>query len=116
MKKTATKTAIKPGRNGNVLPAVGAHPGNTGGKPGRSGRIESAVTQACREIIEKHKLIEVVQVIATSADKSTDRLAAIRLLLEYSEGKPLVRQELSGPDGGRINVGLHIFESDDPTD
>jgi hypothetical protein len=48
--KTAGKTArvaVSP-LNGAKIP-LGAHPGNTGGKPGRSGRIPSAVREACLE-------------------------------------------------------------------
>ena len=45
--KTAGKTAVSP-INGAEIP-LGAHPGNTGGKPGRSGRLPSAVRTAALE-------------------------------------------------------------------
>lgn len=85
-KKTATKTAKPSGRNGNVLP-VGAHPGNTGGKPGRSGRRPFAITLAAQELVDKHDLLNVAVKIAVGPSKDTDRLAAIRLLVEYGYGR-----------------------------
>lgn len=47
-KKTANKTAKPSPRSGVSLP-VGAHPGNTGGKKGRSGRLPSMIRDLARE-------------------------------------------------------------------
>lgn len=117
MKKTAMRTAKPSPRNGNRLP-LGNHPGNTGGKPGRSGRRPSEVTAMCQRLVHDHNLLETV-VLAIAQDPNasrSERIAATRLLLEYGEGKPVMRQELSGPEGERFAVGLHIFDGDHASD
>lgn len=50
VRKTAKKTAKPSGRNGNVLP-VGDHPGNTGGKKGRSGRKPNWLKEWCDKLL-----------------------------------------------------------------
>jgi len=93
--KTARKTARR--KNGKKAPPspksgvslpLGNHPGNTGGKKGRSGRRPLAITAKALEMVNKHDLIEAAKDIALKADKETDRLAAIRFLVEYAAGKP----------------------------
>lgn len=101
--KTAKKTARSP-RNGAEIP-LGAHPGNTGGKKGRSGRRPDVIAQLARTLLDKHRLLEIVAGIArgdieeewfdqegethSGPTKNSDRLAATRLLLEYGHGRPL---------------------------
>jgi hypothetical protein len=88
--KTGTKTGpartMRSPKSGAVVP-TGAHPGNTGGKPGRSGRRPFAITLAAQEITDKHDLLGVARDIALSAEKDSDRLAAIRLIVEYGYGR-----------------------------
>lgn len=62
-RKTAAKTAVSP-LNGAEIP-LGAHPGNTGGKPGRSGRPPSAVREACRLSFDER--IPILEKIADGA-------------------------------------------------
>jgi hypothetical protein len=57
------------------------------GKPGRSGRRPFAITLAAQEITDKHDLLGVARDIALSAEKDSDRLAAIRLIVEYGYGR-----------------------------
>lgn len=78
-----------------------------------AGRPPSAVTELCRRLLTRHRLIEKVKDIAVNRKgKASDRLAAIRLLLEYAEGKPIQRQELAGVgEGGTIPVSLNIFDA-----
>jgi len=74
-RKTATKTAtpevtshVAPSKprtarspiNGAEIP-LGAHPGNTGGKPGRSGRLPSEVRRACLEAFD-HRIPRLMQI------------------------------------------------------
>ena len=96
--KTASKTARPPSKGGAVLP-LGAHAGNTGGKPGRSGRRPLDVTTAARHIVDRHKLLEEAARIATRGEKDTDRLAAIRLIFSYAFGQPKEQVDLT--TGGR---------------
>lgn len=113
MKKSAIKSA--PGR---PFQKGGDPRQGRGPKPGapNAGRPPSEITELCRRLIRNHKLLEtVILPIAQHADKATDRLAATRLLLEYGEGKPLLRSELTGRDGEALAIGLRIFDDDDLT-
>lgn len=60
------------------------------GQPGRSGRRPSSVTLAAQDAITTHDLIGVLASIANGkdADKDSDRIAAIKLLLAYGYGQP----------------------------
>lgn len=99
--RTARKTAI--GRNGNEIP-LGAHPGNTGGKKGRSGRRPDAIRELARSLTDEHRLLEVVCGIArgrigeswfdnegkehAEPTRNADRINAVKLLLAYGWGQP----------------------------
>lgn len=113
--KTRPKTSTGPA--GNLTPG---NPGNSGGKKGRSGRRPNAITEAARDIVDDRELLNVAADIAvgdiweewTTKDgdvvsgptKNSDRIAAIRLIIEYGYGKPKQITELSGPDGGPIET------------
>lgn len=103
--KTATPRTARSPRNGAEIP-LGNHPGNTGGKPGRSGRRPTAIAVAAREICERYELLDVAARIATTAEKESDRLAAIRFLHEYGYGRPTQLVEHTGPEGGPIPLDL----------
>lgn len=81
---------------------VPGNPGNAGGKKGRSGRRPFAITEAAQQAVNKHKLLEVAAKIALTAEKDSDRLAAIKLLLDRGYGAPTQMVEHSG--GVEINV------------
>jgi hypothetical protein len=103
--KTGTKTGpartMRSPKSGAVVP-TGAHPGNTGGKPGRSGRRPFAITLAAQTIVDQFRLLEVAKDIAvgdiweewtnkeggriSSPTKNSDRLAAIKFLVERGYG------------------------------
>lgn len=109
--KTAPKTARRPANGGPALP-LGNHPGNTGGKPGRSGRRPSAVAELAQNMVDQYRLVEVVARIAagdleeewydnegevhSSSTKNSDRIAAVKLLLAYGYGQPTQPVEHSG--------------------
>lgn len=78
--KTATKTATSP-LSGGVIP-LGAHPGNTGGKKGRSGRPPSKVRDACRLAFSQR--LKVLKQIADNPDEdAADRIRAVDTLGKY---------------------------------
>lgn len=119
--KTARKTPPRTARapNGSEIP-LGAHPGNTGGKKGRSGRKPAKIVQLAQELIDKFTLMQVAASIAvgdiwedyTNADgetvsgptRNSDRLAAIKFLAAYGYGNPIQVHEHSGPGGEPIPV------------
>jgi len=109
MVKTATKTAKPSPRNGNVLP-LGNHPGNTGGKKGRSGRKPLEITIAAQHAVTDHDLIGMAVRIAMKASRDSDRLAAIRFLVERGWGQSAQVVEHTGEV---LNVHEHrqAFES-----
>src|ERR1043165_793407 len=85
--KTAIRTA-KSGRNGQEIP-LGAHPGNTGGKPGRSGRIPEKVKVLADELSDRYQLLPMLAKIAANVDEETrDRVMAAKVVLEYTHRKP----------------------------
>ena len=96
--RTASKTAKPSPRSGVALP-LGAHPGNTGGKKGRSGRKPFEITAAARAIFEEHGLLGAAARIARQAEKDSDRLAAMKFLASYAFGQP--REQVDVTSGGR---------------
>lgn len=83
--KTATKTAKSP-RSGAEIP-LGAHPGNTGGKKGRSGRKRDAFKEMCRELASSSAVEGAVRVILKNP-KHPAFIGALRWASEYGYGKP----------------------------
>jgi hypothetical protein len=105
-RKTAKKTAkLQPPspRSGVRLPA-GAHPGNTGGKVGRSGRRPNIIRDKAAALLEEHELLELAVDIAKGqvqvgedartgepiflSTSAGERLAAVRFLTERAAGRP----------------------------
>lgn len=67
------------------------------GKKVRSGRKSFALTERARFVVERDKLLDVAAKIAKEGERDSDRLNAIRFLVEYGYGK--VTQPVSGPSG-----------------
>lgn len=82
--KTAT------GRNGNVIP-LGAHPGNTGGKKGRSGRKPQAFKTFASSLAADPDFQASLKRAAQAGD-----VAAMKLVIQYAEGMPTQQVEHSG--------------------
>ena len=78
--KTATKTATSP-LSGGVIP-LGAHPGNTGGKKGRSGRLPSKVRDACR-LAFSQRLRVLKEIADNPSEDAADRIRAVDTLGKY---------------------------------
>lgn len=92
--KTAAKTAVSP-RNGAVIP-LGAHPGNTGGKKGRSGRKPSTFAGFVRSLHAKEDVRTAIENAA--ADETSKGFAPVlKLMAEYDPERPAPpKQELTG--------------------
>lgn len=88
--KTAKKTAKPSPRNGNRLP-LGNHPGNTGGKKGRSGRKPLAFKQFASSLAQDPTFQDSLKRAAQAGDVS-----AIKLVIQYAEGLPPQKVEHSG--------------------
>ena len=77
------------------------------GAPGRSGRLPSDVRELCRELIDKHNLMTQLAALATSAERDSDKIAAMKLLMTYGFGQPTQVVEHTGKDGGPIEYIEH---------
>lgn len=100
MKKTAKKTAKPSPRNGNVLP-LGNHPGNTGGKPGRSGRPRLEWKDAFAELRKDPDVQSAIE-RAAKDEKSRGFRSALAVLERYDPDRPALKLEHSGS----IAIGL----------
>lgn len=84
--KTAVKTAPPSPLTGHRLP-VGAHPGNTGGKKGRSGRRPDWLREFCDSLLASPKCK--AQVKAVLSDKDHPAFATMwKAVGERAHGKP----------------------------
>lgn len=66
---------------------LGAHPGNTGGKPGRSGRPKTAFKKFCRELAASEEYQEALKTAATSASHE-NFIGAAKLIAGFATSKP----------------------------
>lgn len=110
--KTATKTAKPSPRSGVRLP-LGAHPGNTGGKKGRSGRKPEAFTSFLTKLRQNPALHQALERAVTD-ETSPGFRSALKVLTDYDTEKPAEKKELSGKlevtvrvarEGRRITAG-----------
>ena len=109
IKKTGTKTGtmISP-KSGAVCP-TGAHPGNTGGKKGRSGRKPDAYKQFMRDVVNSPTARKAVETVIN--DPKHQHFASVwRHLVEQTEGKPV--QPIGGEGGGPIPISLEAATDD----
>lgn len=95
MDNTAKKSAKPSPRSGYALP-VGNHPGNTGGKKGRSGRKPNAFKDFLAKLRANP---EALTAFETAAKDPTHRNfgAAWKLMADYDEEKPPEKRQIVGP-------------------
>ena len=101
--KTGNGTMLSP-RNGAVCP-TGAHPGNTGGKPGRSGRKAKDFRQLCGEAVDKYARPKAAKVLKTQEPGDGEKAnptwwAAASYLARY--GQPEPPKEVNAKIGGTV--------------
>ena len=97
--KTAIKTATSP-ISGAKIP-LGAHPGNTGGKPGRSGRPPDEFKRFLESIRDSDKFHQRLQALADMSDPQLF-IKFAQWLVERTDGKPL--QEIQNTGDVTIRV------------
>lgn len=98
MQSAADKTAVKTARpsplTGKSLP-VGNHPGNTGGKKGRSGRKPEAFTKLLARLRQSPELADSLTK-AISDPECRAFPSALKVLTDYDTEKPVEKKELTG--------------------
>jgi hypothetical protein len=100
--KTPIKFAKPSGRNGNRLP-LGAHPGNTGGKKGRSGRKPNAFKNFLAQLRGDPLARTAFETAARDAT-SRNWAAAWKLLADYDDDKPAEKHTIVGPVEVRVRI------------
>ena len=96
----ATATARSP-LNGAEIP-LGAHPRNTGGKKGRSGRPPSAMRELCRLGFEE-RVAALTRIIDDPTSRAADKIRAMDLLGKYGIG---ILKEVQGTQYDRMEIVL----------
>lgn len=99
------------------MPFQKGQSGNPGGKPGKARQQLDALLDECFPLAKRKKLVKLLVDDATSDDYER-RKEARPLLMAYTFGKPIERQEISGPDGEPLKgyVSISPDEWDKPPD
>jgi hypothetical protein len=82
--------------------AKGAHGGP---RPG-SGRPPDWLKKKCSEMIDKHKLVDMLADIALNGENESVKLRAIEMLMDRGFGKPAQAMELSGTVDVPIRINV----------
>ena len=101
--KTAIKTAKPSGRNGNVLP-VGNHPGNTGGKKGRSGPKTIDFLATCNTLADTLVLDEAKRILALGADGHDEWRWAAEYVSKYTKSEAPKRTVVEGDERKPLTI------------
>lgn len=101
-KKTAVKTGTPSPRSGYALP-VGAHPGNTGGKKGRSGRKPDEFKQICQRLASRASTVNAVSRILKD-DTHPAYLGALKWATENGYGRATESINVTQTGGLTIKV------------
>lgn len=67
----------------------------------------AAIKAHARQLLDTHELLDALAFIASMDRRrvaNRDRLAAIKLLLEYAYGRPQESVEVTGKEGGPIRI------------
>lgn len=100
--KTSSETPFNPGKNGGRL-RVGGKPGNKGG-----GRTPNWLKDWCDELLAKKE--SKAQVQAVLADSTHTAYASMwKAVADRAHGRPKESVELTGKDGGPIEVQEWVF-------
>ena len=90
--KTATKTAKSP-VNGAEVP-LGAHPRNTGGKKGRSGRKPIAFVEECSRLADTEVLEKVAEKLSTATPDDPAWRWSAEYVTKYSKSPAPTKTEV----------------------
>ena len=94
-------------KSGAEVP-TGAHPKNTGGKPGRSGRPPQILIDFCRNLVADEAVQAQVSTILRNGDHP-HFVALWKAVADRAYGKPTASVELSGPDGSPLPIRIWRF-------
>lgn len=100
-KKTAIKTVTSP-INGAQLP-VGNHPGNTGGKKGRSGRKPDEWRRELQALVSSDAVLDALETVLQDS-KHPAYVGALKYAADHGFGKARETVELTGASGGPVLV------------
>lgn len=78
--------------------------GNPRGRPRKNAEVERLCQEALTNPDGSNFAVQQLRRIALEAELDRDRIKAIELLTAYAYGKPRQRTEVSGPDGGPIQL------------
>lgn len=96
--KTALKTGdlAPPSPSGGARLPLGAHPGNTGGKKGRSGRKPEAFGKLLARLRNSPELAHSLEA-AIKDHESRAFASALKVLTDYDDEKPAEKRQIVGP-------------------
>ena len=100
--KTGKKRTMRSPRSGAEVP-TGAHPKNTGGKKGRSGRPPGTWAEFMRQLRADPKVQAAVKEAATDHTSPGFR-SAVKLLADYDDAKPAEKRQIVGPVDVRVTI------------
>lgn len=82
---------------------VGNHPGNTGGKKGRSGRKPDAFKNFLAKLRQDPTALAALKAAASDSESRAFG-SAWKLISEYDENKPAEKRQIVGPIEVRVRV------------
>ena len=100
--KTGKKRTMRSPRSGAEVP-TGAHPKNTGGKKGHSGRPPGTWAEFMRQLRADPKVQAAVKEAATDHTSPGFR-SAVKLLADYDDEKPAEKRQIVGPVDVRVTI------------
>lgn len=96
--KTPAKTPVKAKQPHGGAILQGGNPGNSGG-----GRLPDEFKRMCRELVTRDATWKAVQAILKDPEHS-HYMSALKWASEHGYGKPTETVEVTGKDGGPIQV------------
>lgn len=106
-RKTATKTATASPRSGVRLP-VGAHPGNTGGKKGRSGRKPIEFVTECARLADDVALPKIADYLQRMDPNDPAWRWCVEYVSRYTKSDAPKQVTHSGDDTNPVRFTLTI--------
>lgn len=90
------------------MPFVKGQSGNPGGGKGQK---KSQRKRLIRDLMQKHVPTAVKEIAAQlKSDEPRDRQWASEMVINYAHGKPSQAVEISGEDGGPLNIMINLIK------